>query len=386
MSPGFGLEYRCNIRGNDSALCFNQGTCISSLEDGDTCTNCESGFGSDNLAFHLKDCTLPYLFIPIWFGISLAVSLLGISLVLRKARAKSFNSKLRNVSVMWCVCCVTELGVITGMFIQNGLFEISIVMAAINFTLQTRFAVDLIFLVIFATIPQNIEQSEKLKTTKKTFHGAQIAASTTFITISIAMLVFCRDANPRQFNAVNLIQMVFFIVIFVSFGGVAVLKTARLIKLLASIENEDNSEVIHTQTGKLKGVKDGVLNYCIASVTALVIIIICFLVLGSFPFQYVFAPLFWSFPYTFTNMCTLLNSSPASSSRSKDRSPSFTIFSSRFAGNVVRKLRVMWHGPGRLQHLEHKIQNLIVNESSVNPDFVGGVNDSNEHDDSKLII
>ena len=138
----FGIPFRCStsvsanisIPSNDN-LCFAGSSCVvaakktNSFNFQESCQNCGPGWKHNTIVSHYPNCCQPILFLPIFFGFHTAITVVGVSLLIRKLRQQRqfkriLGKRLCMFMVLeWCrdLCILIE----DGMYISGLVFMIS---------------------------------------------------------------------------------------------------------------------------------------------------------------------------------------------------------------------------------------------------------------------
>jgi hypothetical protein len=154
------LPFRCGVPLNSTGgWCFASSICISvvnrcgggNVEEEERCTQCAYGYEHDNTWGRFPNCSLPSLFLPIFFAISTFIFISCVLVFAKRFRLIHIKCiPLAKVYLLWLFAEWLEN---LALYLQNGRYEYASIFLAIRYCLGNEFAVELIFVLTRSLLP-----------------------------------------------------------------------------------------------------------------------------------------------------------------------------------------------------------------------------------------
>jgi hypothetical protein len=284
------FNFRCNTS-SGADLCFFGGVCLeldnSSVNHQERCI-CPDGFRHDFVLFHTPNCALPNLALEIFAGVFSLIWLVVFIWYMNKVRQLRGKTKVVQLARIGMVNMLSSECLVIGLVTQSGLYEASIVMLCLG-ALCLNIFIHMITLQMFqfahAMYFDRVKQMERVLN-----YGLAVYIGAMLISCGYC-LALARTLELRKFDAALCAMLSVNYFALVILCSVAAKYIHEFLDLLTtSVKNKDLSSGINYNyvLNRLRSMQWVFKIIVLIQLSFAVLIILVRIVLGSFPFVWVF--------------------------------------------------------------------------------------------------
>lgn len=324
----FGIPFQCArthqpVDNVSTDLCLASSICLLHGDGKQECIRCAPGWIDSNVRGHFPNCGTPEVFYPIFFGVHLATTIIGVFLIVRKLRYEVKSAVLKSFGKSIIVYMLSEALYVFLLFLEQGNFVGTTICLILCCVVGSEALIRYTNLMIHTSMP--LLKSQERKCIQRTWRLYQVLIIILLLVLGILTAIYSNgDAEEYNVFFYSYTQIIFLETFCITVP--AIYLAHKIIRELMRIKNGSESAQQKKLESLIEKLRLSRISFFYAGFAFTLFVqteFFLYLVLGSVPYEFIFS-IFFNVNFSFPGILILLRNEDRFQEQIQDAHPSLT--------------------------------------------------------------